>query len=67
MGIITGLSTAVSRLALLIKSECKPSGLSANRATLETSLPELLGKIVEDLDVVSNICSIVLWNDGDAS
>ena len=67
MGVITGLSTAVGRLALLIKSECKPGGLSADRATLETSLPELLGKVVEDLDVVGNIRSIVLWNDGDAS
>lgn len=67
MRLITALSTTVDRLALLVESERQLVRLAADGTALETPLTKLLGKVVENLDIVGDIGSVMFRDDRDTT
>ena len=53
--------------AILIELECQLELFSADGAALETSLTQLSCKIIEDLDVVLNVGSVMLGSDSNTA
>lgn len=54
---------AVGGHAVLIQHELEIMRLAADRAILEATLAQLLGKVIEYLNVVCNVAGIVLGDD----
>ena len=67
MSFITALRTTVDRLAFFVKSESQLERLATDGTALESPLTKLLGKVVEDLDVMCDVGGVVLRNDGNAT
>ena len=53
VGLSLNLVTAVGRQALLVKIELETEGLNAQGATLDTTLTELLGQVLDASILVS--------------
>ena len=65
VGLIALVRAAVGGEAALVKCKAELPGLAADSAVLEAALTELLSQVVEDLDVVLDVCSVVLGDYGD--
>lgn len=68
---VVGLSplvrAAVNRQSALIKLELQSKRVRLDATVLEPTRTELLGNVIQDLDVVGDASSIVLGDDGDVT
>ena len=67
VSIATSLESTVAWHSTLIQREGQVEGFDADVTIMESPLTQLLGKVVENLDVVLNICSIVFRDNGNAT
>lgn len=68
---VVGLSplvrATINRQPALIKLELQAKRVRLDAAVLEPARTELLGNVIQDLDVVGDASSIVLGDDGDVT
>lgn len=58
---------AVGGKPVLVDFELQARSLQLENTVLEAAGAQLLGELVEDLDVVLDVARAMLWNDGNTS